>query len=77
MEAEAVKVLEEPEIKSVTIDVCVLCLAGFGGECHSPGCVFFICPAPTFEQAQRLAYAEEPKCYVLGPMSPSENQRDA
>lgn len=30
----------EPEIKRVAVDMCELCLAGKGGECHTPGCLF-------------------------------------
>lgn len=54
----------DPKIHSVTIDVCQLCLDSMGGECHSPGCAFFICPALDWEQAGRLRYALESKCYI-------------
>lgn len=64
----------EPQIKTVTIDVCTFCLQGWGAECHTPGCAFWMCEVPPFEIAQRLAYAEESKCYEPDPMSQSENQ---
>lgn len=44
----------DPALQDVTITICVLCLAGEGGECHSPGCLFWICPALDAEQAERI-----------------------
>lgn len=38
----------------LTIVVCYLCLGGLGGECHTPGCIFWMSPAPSAEQAERL-----------------------
>jgi len=43
-----------PAIVKVTIGICDLCLGGREGECHSPGCVFWMCPAITAEQAEQL-----------------------
>jgi hypothetical protein len=37
--------LEIP-VRRVTLDICELCLAGDGGECHVPGCAFWMRPAP-------------------------------
>jgi hypothetical protein len=45
-----------PDVGLVTvrIDVCTLCLSGAGGECHVPGCMFWMCQAPDREQVVRL-----------------------
>lgn len=32
--------------KRIVVDVCMLCLAGEGGECHMPGCIFWMDDAP-------------------------------
>lgn len=37
----------DPELRRVEFQVCELCLGGAGGECHVPGCVFWMCDAPT------------------------------
>lgn len=37
----------DPTLHSVTMQVCSLCLDGAGGECHVPGCVFWMHDAPT------------------------------
>lgn len=39
---------DTPEIplQRVTLTLCVLCLAGMGGECHSPGCALWLNRAP-------------------------------
>jgi hypothetical protein len=44
----------EPTILRVEIAICDLCLSGAGGECHSPGCWFWMCPAITKQQADRI-----------------------
>lgn len=36
------------------LPICRLCLDGRGGECHTPGCTFWVCPAPDEEQAQHI-----------------------
>lgn len=33
-------------VRRVTLLVCELCLAGDGGECHVPGCAFWMRRAP-------------------------------
>ena len=45
---------EEVPLVQCNLIICALCLAGRGGECHTPGCAFWCCPAPTDEQAERL-----------------------
>lgn len=45
---------DEPELREIRIWVCALCLAGEEGECHSPGCAFWMCPGVTAEQAERI-----------------------
>src|SRR5450755_2561648 len=37
---------DESKLRRVTLDLCVLCLNGAGGECHSPGCALWINRAP-------------------------------
>lgn len=49
----------DPEVVMVTVPVCAPCLSGAGGECHSPGCAWFICPALDDEQAERLRFHAE------------------
>lgn len=49
-----VVVAKEPTIVVKTVRICELCLSGKEGECHSPGCAFWMCPAITVEQAERL-----------------------
>lgn len=41
--------ITEPEIPVFRIEtlVCQLCLRGAGGECHVPGCSFWLHDAPT------------------------------
>ena len=41
--------MAEPEIpvRTVTLSICELCLAGDGGECHVPGCAFWMNDAPS------------------------------
>jgi len=39
-------------VRRVEIEVCDLCLSGAGGECHVPGCAFWMtsaCDATTAE----------------------------
>lgn len=40
------KPTEVPEVRTVMVPVCELCIRGAGGECHTPGCSFFMFPAP-------------------------------
>jgi hypothetical protein len=44
----------EPSLVQIEITICTLCLAGAEGECHVPGCWFWMCPAITAEQAERI-----------------------
>ncbi len=37
---------EEPEVHLYQIWLCDLCVAGAGGECHSPGCSLWLRRAP-------------------------------
>ncbi len=46
----------EPRIVRVEIAICELCLSGVGGECHSPGCWFWMNDAITKEQADRIRH---------------------
>lgn len=36
----------EPEVQEVSLYICDLCLDGVGGECHVPGCAFWMVDAP-------------------------------
>lgn len=47
----------DPVIHNITIDLCDICLMGIGGECHSPGCIFWMCAGPTEEAADRFRFA--------------------
>lgn len=42
------------DLLSVTLTICRRCYDGAGGECHTPGCCFWVCPAPDPEQAERI-----------------------
>lgn len=48
----------EGEIKLHKIDaaICELCLNGAGGECHVPGCAFWIMDAPLPSETGPLHY---------------------
>lgn len=37
---------EEVPVRMVEVPVCVLCLSDAGGECHVPGCIFWMRDAP-------------------------------
>lgn len=45
------------DLVTFMLTVCSLCLNGAGGECHMPGCVFWMCPAPDEEQGGKLMFA--------------------
>lgn len=48
--------MTEPELLTVRgeINVCAACLDGEGGECHTPGCLFWIVRAPDLPLRSRL-----------------------
>ena len=33
-------------LHEVTLTLCALCIAGEGGECHTPGCALYMSQAP-------------------------------
>lgn len=37
---------DEPQLHRLSLQVCDLCLDGEGGECHVPGCAFWMHAAP-------------------------------
>ena len=37
---------DDPKLHRVSLYVCALCLDGEGGECHVPGCAFWMHAAP-------------------------------
>lgn len=39
----------EVPIHTVTITVCGLCLSGYGLECHTPGCLYWMASVPRVE----------------------------
>lgn len=41
-------------VVGVKVHICVLCLNGAGGECHVPGCAFWMNDAPSAEVAHVL-----------------------
>lgn len=45
---------EDIQLVAIRVTVCSLCLSGVGGECHTPCCLFWMCPAPDEEQVVRL-----------------------
>jgi hypothetical protein len=34
------------KLRRVTLDICESCMEGAGGECHVPGCAFWMRKAP-------------------------------
>lgn len=34
------------KLRHVTFDICEPCIEGAGGECHAPGCAFWMMRAP-------------------------------
>jgi hypothetical protein len=34
------------ELRTVTVTICERCIAGEGGECHTPGCLLYMNRAP-------------------------------
>lgn len=36
------------KLHSVTLEICEPCIEGSGGECHTPGCAFWMRPAPSW-----------------------------
>lgn len=37
---------DELKVRRVTVYICELCIAGAGGECHTPGCVLWLNRGP-------------------------------
>lgn len=69
---------DEIVVHDVTFPICELCLTGKGGECHSPGCAFFICPALDDEQAERVRfYAPGGAGYFMGIYDEMRAEREA
>lgn len=56
-EEESVKV----PLNKVTLHMCGLCLDGAGGECHVPGCVFWMTQAPGIPIRNRVVSITEMK----------------
>lgn len=48
--------MQEERLALVTgsFTACQACLNGEGGECHSPGCLFFLCRAPDLPIGETL-----------------------
>lgn len=38
--------MPDPKLVRIAFNVCELCLTGAGGECHVPGCTFWMSDAP-------------------------------
>ncbi len=53
--SEVERLLNWPELIHVEFDICVLCAEGDRGECHSPGCAFWMCDAPSLKFLNTLA----------------------
>lgn len=41
-------------LNKVTLYMCSLCLDGAGGECHVPGCVFWMMQSPEISIRERI-----------------------
>ena len=37
---------DNSKLRRVTLDICEPCIEGAGGECHTPGCAFWMRMAP-------------------------------
>ena len=48
---------EQVALVDVALSVCALCLAGAGGECHVPGCAFWMVAAPNRQLIEVLKEA--------------------
>lgn len=46
--------MSEPTLHQVTTTMCSLCLDGWGGECHTPGCVLWLNRAPDMPLRQMV-----------------------
>ncbi len=46
--------------KRYLVFICDGCLAGKGGECHMPGCVFIRQPGPEWDISDQVSRAEFP-----------------
>jgi hypothetical protein len=55
-----------PPLARVTLVLCIDCLAGMGGECHTPGCTLWMQPGPTFPIEQR--------CTTFAPLSDEDGE---
>jgi hypothetical protein len=49
-----VSATDDIPLRRVAAWVCDLCLAGEGGECHAPGCAFWLRDAPTGQELKTL-----------------------
>ena len=48
-----------PDLVAIELLVCRLCLNGRGGECHVPGCAFWMADAPTGDLLDMLNHVHE------------------
>lgn len=46
--------VDETQVRRIEAYVCDLCLSGAGGECHVPGCGFWIFDAPAGRELETL-----------------------
>jgi hypothetical protein len=46
--------VDDIQVRRIQAYVCDLCLSGAGGECHVPGCSFFIWDAPVGRELETL-----------------------
>lgn len=55
--AEALRLIrgaaEDLDLRGCHVAICTPCLDGAGGECHTPGCLFWICAAPDIPIRER------------------------
>lgn len=64
--AEEAATTPDASLLTLQVTVCSLCVGGSGGECHVPGCMFWMCPAPDEEQAARFRSWGQPIAGVTG-----------
>lgn len=48
--------VEYPPLHRLDAEVCEACLNGEGQECHTPGCVFWMCDPPDEQQGECLRH---------------------
>lgn len=45
---------QDVRVDYFVVGICDLCRTGVPGECHVPGCMFWMCDAPALPYVQKL-----------------------